>query len=81
MARNHGKLLVNLVNTAGPHRQEPTVDSIPAIGPLEVTIRRAARPEKVTLEPGDRSPAYDYREGEIRLTLPQLEIHDIIVVE
>ncbi len=35
VARNHGKLLVNLVNTAGPHRTKSILESIPAVGPLK----------------------------------------------
>lgn len=76
-----GKLAVNLVNTVGPHEQEPIVDSIPMVGPLHVTIRQLTEPAKVTLEPGGKRLAFDYRLGEIKLTLPRLEIHDIIVVE
>lgn len=76
-----GKLAINLINTAGPHQTEPILESIPPIGPLTVTIRQPAKPAKVTLEPGGKALAFDYRAGEIQLTLPRLEIHDIIVVE
>jgi hypothetical protein len=79
--RINGKLAVNLVNTAGPHRTEPIMDSIPAVGPVTVTIRQSTKPAKVTVEPGARPLAFVYRSGEIQLTLPRLEIHDIIVVE
>ena len=75
------KLAVNLVNTAGPHQTEPILDAIPPVGPLTVTIRQPAKPARVTLEPAGKALAFDYRSGEIQLTLPRLEIHDIIVVE
>lgn len=81
VARNHGKLLVNLVNTAGPHRTQPIIDTIPPVGPLTVTIRVPREPRRVTLEPGGRPLAYDSRNGKIRMTLPELAIHDIIAVE
>ena len=80
LARNHGHLLVNLVNTGGPHQTAGIIETIPPIGPLTVTIRHPAKPAKVTLEPGGKPLPFDYRAGEIHLTLPQLEIHDIIVV-
>jgi len=81
VARNRGKLLVNLVNTAGPHQTQSILDTIPSVGPLDITIRISRKPAKVTLEPGARPLAFDYRDGQLRLTVPKVEIHDIIVVE
>ena len=81
VARNHGQLLVNLVNTAGPHRTQPILESIPPVGPLIVTIRHATQPTKVTLEPSGTPLAFDYREGRILLTVPQVAIHEVAVVE
>jgi lysophospholipase L1-like esterase len=76
-----GRLAVNLVNTAGPHQHEPVLDSIPPIGPLDITIRQAARPAKVTLEPNGTPLSFEHREGEIHLTVPRVAIHEILVVE
>lgn len=80
--RIDGKLAVNLVNTAGPHALNSVYacDEIPAVGPLQVTIRHP-KPRRVTLEPGGRAVKYVYPSGAIKLTLPRLEIHDVIVVE
>jgi hypothetical protein len=75
------KLAVNLVNTAGPHQREPILDAIPPVGPLDVTIRRQTRPAKVTLEPAGATLPFEYRNGEIRLVVPRVAIHEIIVVE
>jgi hypothetical protein len=77
------RLAVNLVNTAGPHvdTKDPIFDSIPPVGPLTVTIRQPAKPAQVTLEPAGTALAFEYRSGEIQITLPRLQIHDIIVVE
>ncbi len=79
--RLSGRLAVNLVNTAGPHQSEPILDSIPPVGPLDITIRTQKEPTKVTLEPGSQSLPFQYRDGEIRLTLPRLEIHSVLVVD
>jgi hypothetical protein len=81
LARNHGKLLANLVNTSGPHQAAGIIEAIPPVGPLTVTFRLPSEPAKVTLEPGGRPLVFDYRDGKIQLTVPRLEIHDIIVVE
>jgi hypothetical protein len=81
--RIDGKLAVNLVNTSGPHANDRVYvyDEIPKTGPLTVSIRSKKRPEKITLEPSGRMLSYKYNDGIIALTLPELEIHDIIVVE
>jgi hypothetical protein len=81
LAINHGKLLVNLVNTAGPHQTELVVDAIPLVGPLTVTIRQSVRPSKITLEPVGESLPFKFQNGLVRLTVPHLEIHDIIVLD
>jgi len=81
VARNHGKLLVNLVNTAGPHRTQSILDSIPPVGPLTVTIRQPAKPAKVTLEPAGQPLAFEYRDGLLRLTVPQVAIHEVVSVQ
>jgi hypothetical protein len=80
VARNHGKLLVNLVNTSGPHRTESIMESIQPVGPLSVTIQLAKKPAKVTLEPAGQPLAGDYRDGKLQLTIPQVAIHDIIAI-
>ncbi len=83
VAVKNGKLMVNMVNTAGPHHGASvnTFDEIPAIGPLAVAIRTPRKPNAVTVQPGARKIPWDYSGGKVRLTLPGLEIHDIIVVE
>ncbi len=81
LARNHGKLLVNPVNTAGPHKTQSILETIPPVGPLDVTIRLNRKPAAVTLEPGARPVACDYRDGELRLTIPKVEIHEIVAVQ
>lgn len=76
------KLAINLVNTGGPHESEPIVDSIAPVGPLEITIRSdKRRPSKVTLEPGGRPLAFAYAAGDIQVTVPKVDIHEILVVE
>jgi hypothetical protein len=76
-----GTLAVNLVNTAGPHRQEPILDAIPPVGPLEVTIRQAVKPTKIRREPAGVSLPFEHRDGEIHLVVPRVDIHEVIVVE
>jgi hypothetical protein len=81
--RIDGQLAVNLVNTAGPHADGNVCafDDIPAVGPLDITIRHGTKPHRVRLEPGAREVRYGFRDGKITLTLPRLEIHDVVVVD
>jgi len=76
---NH--LAINLVNTAGPHATTPIFDSIPVVGPLQLTIRQATKPTKITLEPGNEPLDFDYQNGAIHLTVPKLEIHKVVWVQ
>jgi hypothetical protein len=81
LARKDGKLLVNLVNAAGPHQTEPTFDSIPAVGPLEIALRLPKKPKSITLQPLGLKLKVNYAAGLARVTLPSLAVHDILVVE
>jgi hypothetical protein len=78
--RQGGNLAVNLVNTSGPHQREPILDSIEPVGPLNVTIRQAAKPARITLEPAGTPLPFEHRDGEIHLTVPRVDIHEVIVV-
>jgi hypothetical protein len=81
VARNHGKFLVNLVNTSGPHQSEPIQESIAPLAPLRLKIRAPKRPAKITLEPGAQSLAFEYRDGAATLLVPPVEIHRVVVIE
>ena len=82
-ARKDGKLMINLLNTAGPHADSNVYvfDHIPPVGPIEVTLRIAKRPKRITSQPAGVELKYTFRKGEVTLTVPRLEIHDILVVE
>jgi hypothetical protein len=77
------KLAVNLVNTGGPHADKHTYvfDEIPSIGPLEITIRSEQPPQKVMWEPAGTPLPFIWEDKKISVTLPSLELHDIIIVE
>jgi hypothetical protein len=83
LMRSHGKLTVNLVNTAGPHADTRVAvfDEIPAVGPLTVTLRLPQRPKSITLEPEHESLPLEIRGDAVQVVLPRLAIHEILVVE
>ncbi|MCK9411191.1 MAG: hypothetical protein M0Q53_02745 [Prolixibacteraceae bacterium] len=81
--RKAGALIVNLVNTAGPHDSEKSLafDEIPPVGPLEITLRLSEKPKKVILQPSNSPLSYSYRDGKVRCSLPLLKIHEMVVIE
>jgi hypothetical protein len=46
-----------------------------------VAIRVAKKPAKVTLEPAGVPLPFTYANGKLQLVVPQVAIHDIIVVD
>ncbi len=79
--RARGNLAINLINTSGPHRTEPILDSIMPVGPLELAIRQKQKPAKITLEPKGQSLTFEHSNGMLRVKVPGVEIHEIVVVE
>ncbi|MBN1996592.1 hypothetical protein JW935_03500, partial [candidate division KSB1 bacterium] len=81
--RKGNRTAVHLVNTSGPHgnKQVYVFDEIPAVGPLDISIRTLQKPDSVWLEPGHRSCDYKFIDYSIKLVVDELQIHDIIVFE
>ena len=83
VTNSHGKLAVNLLNTAGPHH-DPGIyvyDEVPPVGPLNITIRTSRNPARIICQPAGENLPFTYKNGKVRLVVPRLEIHDILVVE
>jgi hypothetical protein len=74
--------IVHLINTGGPHTDKNVYayDEVPAIGPLTITINRP-KPSRVILQPDNKPLPYTYKDGNILVTLPVLDIHRMIVIE
>jgi len=62
-------------------RCESRANFSPPVGPLRVTIRQPAKPTKVTFKPSGSPLAFDYQAHEIRLNVPPVAIHEVVVVE
>jgi len=81
VSRLDNRITVNLVNTAGPHAEQPIFDTIPPVGPLQVKVRHDRAPKRVVLEPGGQQLRFEHHNGFVRFTVPQLAIHSIAVLE
>lgn len=77
-----GKLLLQLVNTAGGHgdSKRMTIDEIPPIGPLSVSIRLPKAPVGVYRRPGGDALKGEYRGGRFETVLDRLELYDILEI-
>lgn len=78
-----GKLMINLINTAGPHGDENVYvfDEIPPVGPLEVKIRVDKKPKSITLQPEGTKLHVSFSKNQAKVTVPKLDIHSILVVD
>jgi plastocyanin len=47
---------------------------------VELALRTDRKPERVTLQPGDRTVEWVWRDGEVRATIPleSVQIHSIL---
>ena len=81
--KKNGRLMINLVNTAGPHESKHVYvfDDIPPVGPLQVALRLEARPSKLRLEPAGTELNFTYADGVARFTVPRVEIHEVVAVD
>lgn len=80
--RIHGKLAVNLLNTAGPH-DNPNIyvnDEIPPLGPLHVSVRLDKKPKKISLEPSKQKLEIDYNNELLSVIIPRLELYEVLVI-
>jgi hypothetical protein len=77
-----GRLSVHLLNTAGmplPDRYGFT-DFIPPLEHIILTIRADSRPTSVAWVPGGVEPEWSWANGVLKVAVPKLEIHGVLVV-
>jgi hypothetical protein len=81
--RINGKLAINLVNTGGPNANSDVYvyDDIPPLGPLQVEVILDKKPGKVSIEPSGQSLKVNYENGLLRVTIPRLESHEILLID
>ena len=73
--------VVHLINTGGTHTDKNVYayDEVAPLGPLTITITRP-KPKRVMLQPDNKPLRYTYKNGNIIITLPALDIHRMIVI-
>ena len=83
LTEKDGKLLVNLVNYAGPHNVSAvrSYGQIPPIGPLKIEVALKNRPTSVYCAPEKRAFSWTWENGRLTAELERLDIHTCIVIE
>ena len=77
------ELLINLINLNGPHDNETVCvyDDIPAVLDISMAINVGDEPSSVILAPENIEMDFSYENGVIKLVVPEVKIHQIIVVK
>ncbi|MFW6308951.1 MAG: hypothetical protein ACOC1S_02935 [bacterium] len=77
------KLAVNLINTSGPHADDNVYvyDEIPPVGPLLLKLRLEKEPKKIIQQPQGRELDFTKNDEITELKIPEVKIHDIIIVD
>ena len=80
--RKDGDLRVQLVNANGNHRAAniATEDQIPPCLDAGIAIRLPEKPASLRLEPAGTDLPFTYVEGEVRVLVPRIDLHEVIVV-
>ena len=83
LTKKGNKDIVHLINTAGQqdNARVQIFDEIPPVGPLDIVFRLGRNPKRLTLEPGGTDLPFSYEDGVIRLVVPRLDVHRMIVAE
>lgn len=83
LTQNHGKQMIHLINMENNNEFSDiyTVDEILPLGPLEISIALPEKPTRILRQPAGETLAFTYKNGRASLTLPRLELYDILVIE
>ncbi len=73
--------IVHLINAGGQHanRNNYSYDELPALTNITIKLRHS-KPTSVMLEPAHKKLAFDYKNGQVIVQVPPIEVHSIIVV-
>jgi hypothetical protein len=76
--------IVNFINRSSGvpnYPQNGFIDEIPIMGPIEVTMKMDSKPASVALPLSKVKPEWKWKKGEVKITVPCVHIHDVLVIE
>jgi len=76
------KLLIQLVNTSGDHANEKVkgIDEIPELQNLKLSVLAYEKPESVWLQPEGIPLEFDFENGNVEFTIPEIKIHNVVEI-
>jgi hypothetical protein len=78
-----GQLVLHLLNRT--HFPVPDrynfIDSVPPVGPVKVSLTLGRPPKNLAWLPGAQKLNWDWNKGSLRVTIPSVDIHGILVME
>jgi hypothetical protein len=79
----NNKLYVSLINVSGEHSNENAIgyDEIPVIKDLSVSVQVPSKPARIILQPENKPLEYKYKDGRVKLTIPELILNSILEIE
>jgi hypothetical protein len=77
-----GRLCVHLLNLSTAQRAANylAAEHAAPVGPLEIRVRRAAKPTGVTWEPGNEKLEWAYAEGVLTVSVPEVQVHGAVAI-
>lgn len=84
LRRKKRLLIAHLINRASgiPNRpNDGTVDEIPPVGPIEISLRLPKKPDRVRLSLEKTPIEWRYQRGMLTASIPHVHIHAALVVE
>ena len=83
LAKKQNRLAINLINTGGRHAdpQVFTYDEVPPLRNLMVRLRTSQKPRRIVQQPENKVLPVRFTNGVATVTVPQLTLHSVLVVE
>jgi hypothetical protein len=78
------RLLVHLVNHHGDRPLDGNYrcsEQVLPVSGVQVHVRQAQRPARVSLEPAGTVPAWSYGDGVLTVQVPEVAIHQVVAIE
>jgi hypothetical protein len=80
----NGRFCVHLINRGASETLSPQRTVVEELLPVEdvcIGVTLPEEPASVTLEPGGRKASWSYEDGRLYVVVPEVEIHDIVVID
>jgi hypothetical protein len=82
LGRKNGNILIHLINSSGHHADENFFgyNELRPTPELNISLKVNAQPQKVILQPYGKELKFNYINGDIKFSVPPIEVYDIVVV-